>query len=159
MKRLLTLAMILLLAATNINIAYAQPPSPDAEAYILVDAQTGDVLCEKDAQKVIYPASTTKIMTAILAIELGDLDQVMTASQSAIDAIGYNGSNIGIIPGEKIRLENLLQAMLISSANEAANIIAENTCAAARGIPGTYEQSGKGTGSKQHALLQCKRHP
>jgi D-alanyl-D-alanine carboxypeptidase/D-alanyl-D-alanine carboxypeptidase (penicillin-binding protein 5/6) len=128
MKRLLTLAMILLLAATNINIAYAQPPSPDAEAYILVDAQTGDVLCEKDTQKVIYPASTTKIMTAILAIELGDLDQVMTASQSAIDAIGYNGSNIGIIPGEKIRLENLLQAMLISSANEAANIIAENIC-------------------------------
>ena len=52
----------------------------------------------------------------------------MTASQSAIDAIGYNGSNIGIIPGEKIRLENLLQAMLISSANEAANIIAENIC-------------------------------
>ena len=49
----------------------------------------------------------------------------MTASQSAIDAIGYNGSNIGIIPGEKIPLESLLQAMLISSANEAANIIAE----------------------------------
>ena len=126
MKKLLTLAMILLLTALNIGIAYAQPPSLDARAYILIDAQTGDVLCEKNSRETLYPASTTKIMTAILALELGDLDEVMTASQSAIDAIGYNGSNIGIIPGEKIRMENLLQAMLISSANEAANIIAEN---------------------------------
>jgi len=129
MKKLLTLAMILLLTATYICNAYAlQPPSLDATSYILIDAQTGDVLCEKDSREMVYPASTTKIMTAILALELGDLDEVMTASQWAIDAIGYNGSNIGIIPGEKIRLENLLQAMLISSANEAANIIAENIC-------------------------------
>ena len=126
MKKLLTLAMIVLLTASSIGIAYAQPPSLDARAYILIDAQTGDVLCEKNSRETLYPASTTKIMTAILALELGDLDEVMTASQSAIDAIGYNGSNIGIIPGEKIRMENLLQAMLISSANEAANIIAEN---------------------------------
>jgi D-alanyl-D-alanine carboxypeptidase/D-alanyl-D-alanine carboxypeptidase (penicillin-binding protein 5/6) len=128
MKRLLTLAVILLLILTNTSIAYAQPPSLEAEAYILVDAHTGDVLCEKDSRKTLYPASTTKIMTAILAIEQGNLDEIMTASQSAIDAIGYNGSNIGIIPGEKIPLESLLQAMLISSANEAANIIAENIC-------------------------------
>lgn len=52
----------------------------------------------------------------------------MTASQAAIDDIGPNGSNIGIIAGEKIRLENLLQALLITSANESANIIAENLC-------------------------------
>ena len=126
MIKLLTLAMILRLKALNIGTAYAQPPSLDARAYILIDAQTGDVLCEKNSRETLYPASTTKIMTAILALELGDLDEMMTASQSAIDAIGYNGSNIGIIPGEKIRMENLLQAMLISSANEAANIIAEN---------------------------------
>lgn len=133
MKKLLTLAMILLLTATNIPVVFAktadaQPPQIDAAAYILIDAQNGDVLCEKNSQALVYPASTTKIMTAILALELGDLDEVMTASQRAIDAIGYNGSNIGIIPGEKIRLENLLQAMLISSANEAANIVAENIC-------------------------------
>ena len=59
MKRLLTLAMILLLAATNMSIAYAQPPSLDADAYILIDAQTGDVLCEK-FPGILYPASTTK---------------------------------------------------------------------------------------------------
>ena len=56
MKRLLTLAMILLLAATNMSIAYAQPPSLDADAYILIDAQTGDVLCEKFPEYSIPPA-------------------------------------------------------------------------------------------------------
>jgi D-alanyl-D-alanine carboxypeptidase/D-alanyl-D-alanine carboxypeptidase (penicillin-binding protein 5/6) len=83
-------------------------------------------LCEKNPDKTLYPASTTKIMTAILALENGDLKQEMAASQAAIDDIGPGGSNIGIIPGEKIPLENLLQALLITSANESANIIAEN---------------------------------
>lgn len=126
MKRLLTLAIILMLITSNKSVAYAEPPSLDAGAYILIDAQTGDVLCEKNSSETVYPASTTKIMTAILALENGDPDEVLTASQSAIDAIGYNGSNIGIIPGEKIPLKNLIQAMLISSANEASNIIAEH---------------------------------
>jgi len=126
MKRLLTLAIILMLIISNTGIAYAEPPSLDAGAYILIDAQTGDVLCEKNSSESLYPASTTKIMTAILALENGDPEEVLTASQSAIDAIGYNGSNIGIIPGEKIPMKSLIQAMMISSANEASNIIAEH---------------------------------
>jgi D-alanyl-D-alanine carboxypeptidase (penicillin-binding protein 5/6) len=131
MKRLLSLAIMLsfIIINTGISYAQAQAPSPDAGAYILIDAATGDVLCEKNSDAALYPASTTKIMTAIIALESGvDLDTEMTATQSAIDRIGPNGSNIGIIPGEKISLENLLKAMLISSANEAANIIAENIC-------------------------------
>lgn len=129
MKRLLTLAIILSFLIFNAGVSYAQPPSPDAGAYILIDAKTGDVLSEKNSDITMFPASTTKIMTAIIALESGtDLDTELTATQSAIDRIGVNGSNIGIIPGEKISLENLLKATLISSANEAANIIAENIC-------------------------------
>ncbi len=126
MKRLLTLTIVLIVLLVNTSTVFAQAPQLDAGAYILVDLKTGEVLCEKNSQIALYPASTTKIMTAILALEMGDLDQVMTASQSAIDDIGPNGSNIGIIAGEKICLENLLQALLISSANETANIIAEH---------------------------------
>lgn len=128
MKRLISLSIIIIVLLMNTSVAFAQPPALDVGAYILTDLKSGEVLCEKDSQKTLYPASTTKIMTAILALEMGDLDQVMTASQSAIDNIGEDGSNIGIIPGEKIKLENLLQALLISSANETANIIAENLC-------------------------------
>lgn len=98
-----------------------------AEACILIDSRTGKVLYGQDADKPgIYPASTTKIMTAILALENGNPDQIMTASQAAVNDIGDGGMNIGIMAGEEISLYYLLHAMLISSANEAANIIAEN---------------------------------
>lgn len=129
MKKLLSL--IILLSVFIIDTCAAQaapPPAPNAGAYILIDSATGDALCEKNPDKTLYPASTTKIMTAIVALENGDLDKTMTASQAAVDDIGPDGSNIGIIPGEKIKLENLLQAMLIASANETANIVAENLC-------------------------------
>lgn len=129
MKKLLTLAIMLFILLMSTGIAFALPPALDAGSYILLDSKTGEVLYEIDSQKTLYPASTTKIMTAILALERGNLSQEMTASQSAIDDIGPNGSNIGILAGEKIRLENLLQALLISSANETANIIAEHICA------------------------------
>jgi len=128
MKKLLSIILLIAVLMFVPCKALAQPEAPNAEAYILIDSATGTVLCEKNSDKKVYPASTTKIMTAILALELGNLNQVMTASQSAIDDIGPNGSNIGIIPGEKIALKNLLQALLISSANESANIIAENLC-------------------------------
>lgn len=128
MKRLLACIIVLFVLLMNSNIVLAQSPTLDAGAYILIDADTGNVLCEQNPNLKVYPASTTKIMTAILALENGDLDQEMTATQSAVDDIGENGSNIGIIPGEIITLENLLKALLISSANETANIIADNIC-------------------------------
>ncbi|MCR4434670.1 MAG: D-alanyl-D-alanine carboxypeptidase family protein [Clostridiales bacterium] len=111
-------------------VAYAQPLNLDyAQSCILIDSKTGQVLYEyKTDEKHVYPASTTKIMTAILALEKGKPDQMMTASRSAVYEIGEGGMNIGINEGEKLRMEDLLNALLISSANETANIIAENIC-------------------------------
>lgn len=126
MKRLSIFLLILLIFLSNISIVSSQQPSLAAGSYILIDSESGAVLCEKNSTITHYPASMTKIMTAILAIEMGNPEQIMTATQSAIDGIGVNGSNIGIIPGEKISLEHLLQALLITSANETANIIAEH---------------------------------
>lgn len=99
----------------------------DAKACILIDSKTGVVLYEKNADTPhLYPASTTKMMTAIVAIENSKPDQIMTASQKAIDDIGEGGMNIGINPGEVMSMEQLLKPLLISSANEAANILSEN---------------------------------
>lgn len=100
----------------------------DAQAYILVDSKTGQILYEQNPDKKLYPASTTKIMTAVLALENGSPGQIMTASKQAVYDIGKDGMNIGIMPDEKIPMINLLEALLISSANETANIIAENIC-------------------------------
>ncbi|HEX2944885.1 MAG TPA: D-alanyl-D-alanine carboxypeptidase family protein [Clostridia bacterium] len=149
MKRLLTLAMILIVLLSNTSIAIEQPPAPDAGAYILIDSKTGDVLCEKNPDTLVYPASTTKIMTAILALENGEMDKVMTASQAAIDDIGPDGSNIGIIAGEQVKLENLLQALLICSANESANIIAENLADSRQAFIGMMNEKAKELGAEK----------
>ncbi len=104
----------------------AEPFVSKAPSYILIDAKTGTVLCQKNADTKAYPASTTKILTAILAIEKGDMNKIATASREAIHDIGPDGMNIGISTGEQLRLEDLLNAMLIKSANETANIVAES---------------------------------
>ena len=100
----------------------------DADSYILIERRTGQTICAKNPEDRLFPASTSKIMTAILAIEMGDMGAVYTASPRAVRDIGPDGSNIGIIAGEKMRLDNLLDALLVKSANETANIIAEGVC-------------------------------
>ena len=127
-KSCITFTILTLFFISYAQTAFAQPPDipPDC-TYILMDLKTGQVIAEQDADKKVRPASTTKIMTAILALENGRLDQAMTVSKAAVYDIGDGGSNIGINPGESgFTLENLLNAMLIKSANETANIVAEN---------------------------------
>jgi D-alanyl-D-alanine carboxypeptidase/D-alanyl-D-alanine carboxypeptidase (penicillin-binding protein 5/6) len=98
----------------------------DAQAYILMDAKTGSVLYEYQPDLRLRPASTTKIMTALVALKHGELSQVMTASNEAVSDIGQGGMNIGIMPGEQMTLDDLLHAFLIVSASEAANTVSEN---------------------------------
>ncbi|HOQ75084.1 MAG TPA: D-alanyl-D-alanine carboxypeptidase family protein [Thermoclostridium sp.] len=102
-------------------------PDIKAEAFILIDMETGEVLCEKEADQKRSPASTTKILTAIIALERAGLDTEMTASQTAINSVDiYNYVTAGIKPGETIKLKNLLELMMVTSANEVGFIIAEN---------------------------------
>ena len=93
-------------------------------AAILMDLKSGRVLFEKNADDKNFPASTTKIMTAILAIENLEYDMVLTASETAID-IDRDGSNMGILNGEMLTVEQLLYGLLVHSANDAANVLAE----------------------------------
>ncbi|OPZ88751.1 MAG: D-alanyl-D-alanine carboxypeptidase DacF precursor [Firmicutes bacterium ADurb.Bin419] len=113
----------LIINTTTVN---AEPLNIDAKAYILIDSETGHVISEYNADQQLYPASTTKIMTAILGIENADPEQIMTVSQYAIDNIGPGGMNIGLLNGEQLKFKDLLNALLVRSANETAYVIAEN---------------------------------
>jgi serine-type D-Ala-D-Ala carboxypeptidase (penicillin-binding protein 5/6) len=128
MKKLLLIIFIFILLFSFPATAVAQSISiPSDIAYILIDSKTGQVLAEQNADQRLEPASTTKIMTAILALEKGDLSKEMTVSLQAVNDIGRGGMNVGIMAGENgLTLDNLLHVMLIKSANETANIIAEN---------------------------------
>lgn len=126
MKKILFIILTLTVAISTILPLNAQPVNIPARAYILMDSKTGQILCEYNSKTPLHPASTTKIMTGILAIEYGDLDSMVTVSQSAIDNIGLGGMHIGLIAGERLKLIHILNALLIRSANETAYVIAEN---------------------------------
>lgn len=126
MKKIVLSTLILLIFLLCNTPAFADAITTDAHSYILMDARTGQVLSEKNADDKLYPASTTKILTAVVALDKGDLNQMMVASKEAVRDIGPDGMNIFIGAGEILRMEDLLNAMLIQSANETANILAEN---------------------------------
>ena len=107
------------------------PEDPDiqAKAALLVDANTGAIVYAKNEHQELYPASLTKIMTALLVVEAIDkgqlsLDQEVTAS-STIESLDTDGSTANIKPGEIMTVEQLLYCMLVVSANEACVILAE----------------------------------
>lgn len=93
---------------------------------ILAETNTGRILYERAADEKIYPASLTKLMTAILVVENCELDEIVTVSENAILSVptGYVNANLQV--GEELTVEDLLYAMLIPSANDAANALAEH---------------------------------
>lgn len=103
-----------------------KPSSLAAESAILMEASTGLILYEKNIDKQQYPASITKIMTALVAIENSSLDEVITYSKNAVYGIEYGSSNIAIEVGEKLTMEQSLYALMLESANEACLGVAEH---------------------------------
>lgn len=97
-----------------------------AESAILVEASTGLILYEKNIDKRQYPASITKIMTALVAIENSSLDEVVTYSKEAVYGIESGSSHIAVEVGEKLTMEQSLYAMLLESANEVCLGVAEH---------------------------------
>ena len=101
-----------------------------AKAALLIDPDTEEILYARNIHERLYPASLTKVMTALLVLEAVDsgriaMDTVLTASQTAIDNLPTYGSNAGIKVGEEMTVEQLLYCILVVSANEACDILAE----------------------------------
>ncbi len=101
-------------------------PSVDSESAILMDINTGTVLYEKNMNEELYPASTTKIMTTLLALENCSLDEVVTFSHNAVYSIERDSSHIGIVEGEQLTMEQCLYGIMLESANEVSNAVAEH---------------------------------
>lgn len=102
----------------------------DARAGLLIEADTGELLYEKNAHQENYPASLTKVMVALLVLEAVDdgrlaLSDQITATETAMAGLSSDGSTANIKAGETLTVEDLLYCMLIVSANEACNILGE----------------------------------
>ena len=113
-------AVMLALAAAP---AAAEEVGTSAMACVIIDAASGRVLLSHNAQTTLPMASTTKVMTALLALELGDLDAPVTCSRNAF---GVPGTSIYLAEGETLTLREMLTGLMLASGNDAAVAIAEH---------------------------------
>lgn len=128
--------------ATSSNVLVNAPVA------LLMDIDTGKIIYEKDAYKRMYPASTTKIMTAILALENCELSDKAVVSYEAISSVPPTYSTANLQLDEELTIEQLLYVLLIPSANDAANVIAEH-------IAGSVSSFASMMNTKAHEL-GCK---
>ncbi len=146
--------------ASPTALAAPSPPVVRGDAALLMDLRTGQVLYALRPDAREYPASTTKILTGIIALELGSLDDMVTADDDVLKA---EGTRIYLEPGEQETLRDLLYAMLLNSANDAAVAIADhiagntgdfarlmNAVAAKVGATGSHFVNPSGLTDKNH---------
>ncbi len=105
---------------------WPQGPIISARSAVLMDAETGTILYSKDSHEKMYPASTTKLMTSLLVMEHegSDLNDLVEMTETAVD-IPWDASSIDLVAGDKLTLEECLYAILVCSANEVSNAVAE----------------------------------
>ena len=101
-----------------------EPDTSHAKAALLIDMKSGRVIYGKNSDERLYPASTTKMMTAILALESDKMNDTVTATYDALESITLEDSHMGILIGETLTMTDLLNGTLVYSANDASNVIA-----------------------------------
>lgn len=129
MKKL-SLLLTLLMLLNSISVTFIQAeeePDIHSEAGIIIDGNTGQILYQKNPHKQLNPASITKLLTALIAIENLSPEDTMTFSKESIDSLDYGSSRIGIKEGEIITVEDAMHGLLLMSANEVANALAEES--------------------------------
>ena len=111
----------------NTEVSWPDAPEVNSSSCILVDADTGSILFERNSHEKCYPASTTKILTGLLTIENCNMDDVVTFSQAAATSINiYEDANLGCKTGEQFTVNQLLHGLLLYSANEMAYALGEH---------------------------------
>ncbi len=122
-------------------------PVISAEGVFAVDLGSGVPLYEKDPDSPLLPASTTKIITALVAMDYFNLDSVLTIPREVV----VDGQKMGLIPGEQMKVENILYGLLVYSANDAAETLAFN-------YPGGYNSFVLAMNDKAKSLSMDNSH-
>ncbi len=114
-------------AATIATTTTTRPSSPptNAKAAVLQRLNDGEILFSMNAQKTLYPASTTKLLTALLVLQFDDLNRAVTVTQGALDKVMYDASRCSLKAGMTLTLRQLLEGMLLTSGCDASYVLAE----------------------------------
>lgn len=120
----LNIIFLFLFFLTYINVqAETTSPQINAEGCVLIDASTGEILYGKNEEKVLEPASTTKVMTALITLEKCKLDDEVTVQE---DFTKIDGTTIGLLKGDVLTVRDLLLGLLLESGNDCANALADH---------------------------------
>ncbi len=122
-KRLFLTGVVFLSFMPRLVAAAPAPPNITAKSAIVIEASTGKILYEKKASQAMYPASTTKIMTLIAALEQGNMEDVLSVSTNAANT---EGSSIYLEAGERLKLSDILFGVMLHSGNDATVAVAEH---------------------------------
>lgn len=124
---ILTISVTLcLIPRFDLQSGASEFPLINSDSYVLIEADSGQVLIEKNMNQRMYPASITKIMTILLACENANLDSVVTMSEYAtVTTVPRDSSHIALTTGQNVRMEDLMYGAMLASANDACNGIAE----------------------------------
>ena len=125
-KKFIFIVFLFFIILSLNNFVLADSLKVDSAAAILIESSSGRILYEKNAYEKMYPASTTKVLTAILTLENCKLSDVATVSSTALDTIpnGYVTANLQV--GEQLTIKDLLYALMVKSANDTAVVLAEH---------------------------------
>ncbi len=122
----LFLALFCMICTFGLEAHALTPPTINAKGAIVGESTTGEIVFEHNPDEKLYPASTTKIMTAILALEYGNLSDTVTVSGSAVRSLEGSGSSIMLKEGEQMNMLDMITYLLVASGNDAANALAEH---------------------------------
>lgn len=165
MKKIISVILTIVLTFTIIDtytnthtyIVYADndtsaewPSAPGiyGTSAVLIEASTGTVLYSKKADKQMYPASITKIMTALLTIENCKLDETVVFSEDAVNCLQYGDANFGCQVGEKMSVKDCLYVLMLKSANEVANALGEHIAGSSKKFADMMTERAKKAGAK-----------
>ena len=147
-RRLLTLFLAAMLLCGALPASAEEELNLASQAAVLLDAETGAVLYQKNMHQVLYPASITKIMTALLAVQNLQPEAVLTVSQTAVNAVPRTSSHISLKAGERLTVEQALYAIGMESANDAANVLAEAVSGSLEGFAQLMTETAAQLGAK-----------
>ena len=143
-KKILPALLIVICCA---GIVSAVGPELTAETAVLIDAETGQVLYDKNMHQQMYPASITKVATVITGLEHLSLSDTITMSHYAVYSLPQGSSHISLDEGEQITVEQAVYAALLKSANDACNGIAEASAGSIEAFTVMMNETAKRAGA------------
>jgi len=147
MIRPLKILCAVLLCSLLVLPSLAAEPTLVSESAVLIDADTGQILYNKDMHRQMYPASITKILTVITGLEKLPLTEKMTMSHYAVFSLPVGSSHIALDEGEEITMEQAVYAALLMSANDACNGIAETAAGSIDAFADMMNETAKRAGA------------